>query len=356
MKPVNAMKVEKDAVAALSSFLADIPHLEIDNIEDEPDRNGSIDFIARSTFADRPLILACEVKANGQPRYIRDAIFQVQRYVQRLGSNAVPMVIAPFLSPQAQQLCRDEGVAFLDFEGNVRIASDTIFIERQVATRPKAEKRGLRSLFKPKSARILRTMLRDPARIWRVIELAHEAQVSVGHASTVGAALREREWSDQSEDGLRLIDPNGLLDAWAEEYEAPDGEQVRLYTHLHGPAFDDALRTVMAPERQARVALASFTAANWLGPYGRHSTRYLYADEEGLAVLKEALKLGPAQKAANVVIRVPNEDGVLADTVRPEPNIVCTSPVQTYLDLANAGERGQESAEHLREKLLQWPQ
>jgi hypothetical protein len=34
--------------------------------------------------------------------------------------------------------------------------------------------------------------------------------------------------------------------------------------------------------------------------------------------------------------------------------VVCTSPVQTYLDLAAAGERGQEAADHLRQERLQW--
>ncbi len=338
----------------LAELLDSIPRLDVEEIDREPEGDG-IDLIVRSSFGGEPLLFVCEVKTSGQPRHVREAIFQLRRYVQRLSADAVPLVIAPFLSPQAQQLCRDEEMGFLDFEGNARIVAGNLFIERQVATRPKAEKRGLRSLFKPKSARVLRTLLRDPARAWRVIELAHEAEVSLGHASTVGKALREREWAEQSENGLKLVDPNGLLDAWAGDYEAPDGEEVRLYTHLHGPAFDEALRCVMGPNDRRRVALASFTAANWLAPYGRNSTRYLYADEAGLADLKVALKLGPAQKAANVVIRVPNEDGVLADTVRPEANIVCTSPVQTYLDLSNAGERGQEAAQHLRERLLQWP-
>ncbi len=33
---------------------------------------------------------------------------------------------------------------------------------------------------------------------------------------------------------------------------------------------------------------------------------------------------------------------------------LCTSPVQTFLDLSAAGERGKEAAEHLRSKLLRW--
>jgi len=56
-----------------------------------------------------------------------------------------------------------------------------------------------------------------------------------------------------------------------------------------------------------------------------------------------------------VVVTVPKDSGLLADTVEPAPGAICTSPVQTYLDLSIAGERGAEAADHLRQKKLSWP-
>lgn len=40
--------------------------------------------------------------------------------------------------------------------------------------------------------------------------------------------------------------------------------------------------------------------------------------------------------------------------IEPAPGIICTSAVQTYLDLAQAGERGGEAAKHLRLERLDW--
>ena len=82
---------------------------------------------------------------------------------------------------------------------------------------------------------------------------------------------------------------------------------------------------------------------------------YFYADEEGLRRLQETLRLTPASKGENVLITVPKDDGLLNDTVEPAPGAICTSPVQTYLDLSIAGERGAEAAEHLRLEKLSWP-
>jgi hypothetical protein len=76
--------------------------------------------------------------------------------------DATPVFIAPYLTLEAQALCREQAVGFLDFEGNALLVFDGIFIERQVASKPVVERRELKSLFKPKSAQVLRVMLREP--------------------------------------------------------------------------------------------------------------------------------------------------------------------------------------------------
>jgi hypothetical protein len=172
--------------------------------------------------------------------------------------------------------------------------------------------------------------------------------------STVGNALRDRDWAEQSDEGLFLNDPNGLLDAWAEDYEPPEGKRERLYTHLHGGALDASLREAMAASESGRVILGSYSAAEWLAPYGRNPNRYIYADAAGLDILKNKVRLSAAEKGGNIVVWLPNEDGVFADAVRPLPDVACTSPVQTYLDLMHSGDRGREAAGHLRMELLQW--
>lgn len=84
------------------------------------------------------------------------------------------------------------------------------------------------------------------------------------------------------------------------------------------------------------MALASFSAAQWLAPYGRTGTQYVHADAAGLAQLCTALQLSPASKGENVVVTVLDEPGLFRDTVEPAPGVLCTSPVQTYLDLASS--------------------
>ena len=93
------------------------------------------------------------------------------------------------------------------------------------------------------------------------------------------------------------------------------------------------------------AAFASFSAAQWLAPFGRTGTHYLMADAEGVQDLRAVLQLAPASKGDNLIIIVPKDVALLGDTVEPAPGAVCTSPVQTYLDLSIAGERGAEAAD-----------
>lgn len=354
MKTPNSVKIELQAVDALRLLLENVPAIksvEVHIVEQQPD--AGIDLVATVTAFGREHKLVAEVKSSGQPRHVRSALLSLRDYAKRQADQITPILIAPYLSPQAQDLCREFGVAYLDLEGNARLAFGTFFLSRQFAKRPVVERRELRSLFKPKSIQVLKVLLREPSKPWRVADLAEAAGVSLGHVSNVRNSLLDREWAQLAEEGMFLAAPDTLLDAWREAYEAPSGQRQAFYTTLHGVSFDAALRD-RPPDSMGRIALASFSAAQWLAPFGRTGTHYFYADAEGLEILRSSLKLSSASKGENVVVTVLEDPGLFRDTVQPASGVVCTSPVQTYLDLAAAGERGQEAADHLRQERLQW--
>ncbi|AXA77172.1 hypothetical protein ABW38_05305 [Achromobacter xylosoxidans] len=358
MKEDHPMKeAEARAGEALRWVLEKIPILQIEGIEAEVvSGDWEPDLTARLLVNGQRHLLICEYKSNGQPRYARSALLELRNYVAERAPEATPVFIAPYISPAVRRLCEEKDVSYLDLEGNARIAFGGVFIERMVADKPVAEQRELKSLFRPKSAQVLRVMLREPDRAWRVTELSEISGVSLGHVSNVRTGLINREWARASNDGLILSEPDALLDAWRDSYTAPSGEHLRFYTPLHGSMFENAARTALrADDGPGRAAFASFSAAQWLSPYGRTGTQYFFADEDGLRKLQSALELAPAAKGENVVIIVPKDMGLLTDTVEPAPGAVCTSLVQTYLDLSIAGERGAEAADHLRKEELSWP-
>ncbi len=330
-----------------------IEHLTIRH-EQRSDEGPRPDLTVQFDVSGARHVLLCEVKSNAQPRHVRPALLQLREYAAQYPNGALPVLIAPYLSAAAQALCHEYDAGFLDLQGNVRLAFGTVFIDRQVATKPVAERRELRSVFKPKSARVVRLMLRKPSHPWRVAELAKAAAVSLGQVSNVRSRLLDREWAEVSRDGLSLSNPDALLDAWSEEYKPPAGERHRFYTALHGKALDETLRRTSPESVGGSIVLASFSAGQWLAPYGRTSTQYFYADDAGLERLRSRLMLAETSKGENVAVTVIEDSGLFRDSVEPAPGVICTSPVQTYLDLMAAGERGREAAAHLRREKLKW--
>jgi hypothetical protein len=158
-----------------------------------------------------------------------------------------------------------------------------------------------------------------------------------------------------TEDGLSLSRPDALLDSWRYAYEPPADECMSFYTTRHGQSFEASVHHALTVDQdRPHAVFASFSAAHWLAPYGRVSTHYFCADSTGLRHCAMQLKLSSVASGVDVIVVVPRDGGLFYDTVEPASEVVCTSPVQTYLDLSAAGEREVEAAEHLRQECFTW--
>jgi len=357
LKQALVLKEEESlGLQPLLELLAQVPVIRgVEPVLPQARDASGIEALVWLQLEERRQPLACAVLAHGQPRHVRLALWELTHAIRRDCPDAIPLLIAPFLSPASQALCKEHKVAFLDQQGNARLVFDGVFIERVTAGKPASVRRDLKSLFTPKAAQVLRLLLRDPWRPWRVTELAGKAEVSLGQVSNVRRGLLDRELATVTEEGLALKDPDALLDAWSEAYAGLGGKKNSYYTTLHGKGLEDAFLELFRDQRdRPGVLLASFTAAKWLAPYGRIATHNLLSQPAELEHLHQTLALQPAVNGANVVVTMPAHEGVFLDAVHPSPGIVCTSPVQTFLDLSAAGERGKEAAEHLRSKLLRW--
>ncbi len=366
MKIAKSVKIlETRAVDAIRDLLGHVPGVEIDSVEYESkvDRAFRVDGLISLSYFGESYALVVEVKSNGAPRFVRAGVYQLESYLGRMRRTAegsdgrclIPMLVSPYLSPESRAICTDHDVAYLDLIGNARLAFDTVYIERSVADKPRSETRALRSIFRPKAAAVLRVLLSEPDRAWRVADLAAQAHASYGHVSNVRKALLEREWLEVRDDGAAILHPEALLQTWRENHRRPPGQLIAGYTHLHGKQLDERLRGKLNPYPEFPRAIYSLhSAAQWFAPFGRSGTHTFYADEPGARMLKEELKLTPAAAGANVMLQVTTDESLFDDVSEPVPNVFCTSPIMTYLDLWNGSDRDREAADHLAGEVFQW--
>lgn len=125
-------------------MLEQVPRIRLLDIEREVLTPGhEVDIVAHIDVSGRRHALLCEVKSDGQPRR---AMFGSRCFscVAHQAQDATPVFIASYLTPEAQALCREQDVDFVDLEGDARLVFDGIFIERQVASKACCDRRDLR--------------------------------------------------------------------------------------------------------------------------------------------------------------------------------------------------------------------
>lgn len=366
MKKGNLVKnLESQAVDAVRDLLTHVTDIEVKLVVREQTLRPDYRIDARIDFSHggASYTLVIEVKSNGAPRFVRSAIYQLESCLAHIhqsdykdvGRNLIPMLVSPYLSPESRAICTSHNVAYLDLVGNAHLSFKNVYIDRAIAEKPKSETRALRSMFTPKAAAILRVLLRNPDRAWRVTELAEESNVSLGHVSNVRRVLLEREWIEKQDDGVVLTQPSALLKMWRENYRQSVSRRVIGYTYFHGKQLVKRLSRALNPKPGRPRAIYSLnSAAQWLAPFGRTDTSTFYADEPGVQLLTEMLKLSPATSGANVTLHIPIDEGLFEDAIEPAPGIFCTSPIITYLDLWNGNERDREAAEHMVTEYFPW--
>lgn len=352
----SVKEVEERGATELERLLKRIPRIKLKSLKiGLMQKDPGFDVQVRIELDGKQHTLIAEVKNSGQPRYAREAILRLKAIAGRTTPPAIPVFIAPFLTESTRELCFHQGVSYLDFEGNARMAFDSVYLEIVSPHRPSSPRREYRSLFKGRSAKVLRVLLSFPDRSWKLTELAQESRVSIGHVSNVQSSLLDREWANRNDKGLLLTSPRALLDAWSKAYERPLAAERRFYTTLHGSIFEEALRELFISTKEtARLAMASFSAAQWISPFGRTATQYFYADEDRVDLLKGFLRLSSPSKGENIVVWIPKDRDVYFGSTEQASGICCTSALQTYLDLMQGGERGREAADHLRTTTLSW--
>jgi hypothetical protein len=283
--------------------------------------------------------LILEIQRSAEPRLIRG--LSATLYETNQSQNTYSILVAPWISPESRQILERAGIGYVDLEGNARIAFGGVYIERLGAPAPKVATRELRTLWKPASARALRTLLREPTRDWNLLQLAEASQISHAHAHKVKTQLLRQDWLEEMGKArfktIRLTAPAALLEAWRFAYRPPSTRST-WFTPLEREAVEDRLRK-LHQQQDGRIALAGFSAARLLAPYVRGiRSEFLYADETAIPTLRKSLELEPVERGENLIVYHEPGGGALLDAISVSGMLV-TSPIQTYLDLGHADGR-----------------
>lgn len=334
---------------ALISCLGRVPFLVVEEMAGEVKGDGiRPDYLFKVKLRESEKILVIEIKKNGQPRIARNAVNQLQRYLENF-PEAYGVFVAPYISPRAAEICNDDGVGYLDLAGNCRLCFNSVYIEQEGKPNVFAEKRDLRSLYSPKAERVLRVLLNNPNKAWKTVDLANESRVSIGQVSNVKKLLLNREWVVVEKPGFVLAEPELLIQEWKENYSFRRNKNLNLYS-LKSTAQVESEISGYCRRKNLKYAFTGFSGAARFAPFVRYSQSTAYIEEASENLISK-LFLKEVSSGANVILLKAYDDGVYYGSQNRNGSRI-VSPVQLYLDVIGFRGRGEEAAQALLDQVI----
>lgn len=360
------MVKEKEIINNLEKHLQDLfkstNFIKVTDIKSDvkglfPNQQVEPDLIAEVQTKDkRKYLLVFEVKSAGQPRYARMAASLLRNMIVHR-KNWYGVFAATFISEESKQICRENGIGFIDLAGNCLFTFDNVYLSIEGRPNPYPSTRPLKSIFSTKSTRALRVLLCNPRREWFVKDLAKEAIISLGQAFNIKQRLLEFEFIEETGSGkglkFKLKNPESLLRNWSNNYSYRKNKIIYLYS-LDDVRDIEKKMINYFKEKQISYAFTLTSGASRVAPFLRYKTVFAYIKDD-IDRLTKDLNLKEVTSGPNVSFLEPYDEGVLYGLQEIDgANVV--SDIQLYLDLKSYKGRGEEAAEFLFEQRIrkQW--
>ncbi len=123
-------ELEARAAEALREALEQVSTIKVKDLKGASKAPGR-SIVARIDVLGHSHTLACKVETSGELRQLSTALAELHADAAHLGADATPVLIAPYLSQEAQELCKQSHAGFLDLEGNARLIFGEVFIVKR---------------------------------------------------------------------------------------------------------------------------------------------------------------------------------------------------------------------------------
>lgn len=348
-------------------------------------------------FLDRPPRLEGGLEVTLEPRDERHAWLRVRGPDHRFEASAATLSV-PYPSglrrlragdPEAEvvliehasrgfdQAAAEEEISYLDLRGRGRLmgpgfiyvahpfpgyrgseggdVDDRVSLADQDALWRYESSKAVKTVspFAPKASRIVRALLSEPTRRWRLSDVTDQVRMNPGNVHRVLASLSERGFVERDEDLYVLEDPGSLLEAWA-EHAVRGRSRDRLMVPVHTELQHDVEQILEALGGAAVVS--GELAAELYAPYLPAAHAVVHCVDERAWANGQRLdvpsRLRPLRAHGQVIVGLADEG--VADYGEHRDGFPLVSPAQLYVDLSRERGRAREAAEHVRDEVLRF--
>lgn len=270
------------------------------------------------------------------------------------------IVVAPSMSPGAREVARSEGVGWVDESSEADIAIGPLIVMRErTSTEPRTTPA---KRWTPATAAVAEALLLDTKA--SVKEVVAATGLSTGSATNglhflASEGLVSANAARGRNSGRRVADPDALLSGYVGALAAfPRLAELRTGVLWSDPVADAVAMGKRWEAHERSWAATGALAAAVLAPFQTEiSPIVIYVDAKSASDLHVAASEVPLREidGGRLLLRAFPSPATARLSTRIAEGLRCAPWPRVFADLRNAGVRGEDAAEHLRERMLGYP-
>lgn len=347
------MPLEREILEKVPSLIREnIPTFKIKKVVRQPIIKGIVpDMVIDVEVAGKRKKLVIEVKARGFPLQIFQSIPILLKAASEL-RNSYPIFISDFISKRGASICKENNIGYIDLAGNCYLGLKEVYIEKVGEEQVKRTRGILKKIFSPKSTRIIRALLEEPKRLWRIKELSQTVEVALGYThEVINKLLQEGYIIRDEKKRIHLSRPSELLNDWADQYRISPESIHSYYSSIKNPQ-KLMKKIVNTLKNRTPYCFTLHAGASLVAPFMRFNDVHFYYLGE-LEKVTQQLELEEIEFGGTVHLIEPYDEGVFyrKQTIEGK-DVICNT--QLYLDLNQYPTRGKEQAKFLRKQRVKY--
>ena len=332
MNTVKGQMIE--SISVLKELLGRVPVVEDIQIADESEHGFTVILQERGSGS-------FEIHVTCLKRAVPSSVKEV---VSQSNGQLYCIIMAPYISDASAKICETYGVGYCDLSGNCLIQMDSIYISNKGNPNRYPVENHAKTIFKSSAkttSLILRELMKDVTKRWKIKELAEKVGCSIGMVSRVKTYLCEQSWAVMDSSGLHITDAESLMKEWSRAYEIP--EAISCYTIESIPRFEEKCYAAYR-NNGVSLCLTGFSGGVRYAPVVRYTKAHVWVDRKDITDFLNLTECKKVDSGANVTAYIADSDEVFVDCREINQSRVA-SPVQVYLDCMQLKGRGEEMAE-----------
>jgi len=323
--------------------------------------NNRLDGLMEVAWGKQQAEFGVEIKTLSTPKAFSEGISYLGGK-NRLPPDVLPMLIVPYLKKEQLKELEAEGISGIDLCGNgVVIAENKFSIYRAGQPNLFPSPSSIKNVYRKNSSLVSRLFLVRPvfSSVNEVLENVADLDVlsktlnqpSI-KLSTVSKALAEMENDliiSRANGRIKLLQPEALLSKLSQNYIFPDKTApLMLKVDLDKIALLYRLSEISKTSK-VPFMVSGLSSVSRYAVMQRGEGITLYTSNP--AAIMNELPCKETDKFANLTLIEERENTTFFDAQNDE-GLPWASPVQTYLELINGDKRDQETAQQVKQRIV----